>query len=319
MIRNFNNPIITRKQIPIIEPGIKDVSSVFNPGAIKFNNTYLLLLRVQQRSRETFILKATSNNGVDFEIDNKPVHFTGIEKVKEKIHHIYDPRITQINDEYFIMFAMDMDNECRLGLGKTTDFDTYEFIGIVSDDDNRNGVLFPEKINGKYIRLDRPNKAVLDNGTASGRTICLSESDDLKKWEHKAEVAAGRFHYWDENIGAGAPPIKTKKGWLVIYHGIAMHFASVNIYQGGVMLLDLDDPTKVIARSHNNILEPREIWEFTGQVPNVVFPSGAIVEEYDKNGFAKPNSNVKVYYGAADTVVGLAETTIQELINSCFK
>lgn len=318
MKRHINNPILTRKQIPFIEPNIKDVTSVFNPGAIKFNNEYLLLLRVQQRSRETFILKATSTDGVNFNVDNKVVNFKGIEKVKETIHHIYDPRITEIDGTYFIMFAMDLDTECRLGLGKTTDFENYEFIGIVSDDDNRNGVLFPEKINGKYVRLDRPNKAVLDNGTASGRTICLSESDDLTSWNHKAEIAAGRFHYWDENIGAGAPPIKTKKGWLVIYHGIAMHFASVNIYQGGVMLLDLDDPSKIIARSHNNILEPREIWEFTGQVPNVVFPSGAIVEEYDNKGFAKPDSAVKVYYGAADTVVGLAETTINKLIENCF-
>ena len=127
---------------------------------------------------------------------------------------------------------------------------------------------------------------------------------------------SGRPHYWDELIGSGPPPIKTREGWLHMYHGVATHFASANIYQAGVVLLDLDDPTSVISRSTDNILEPRELYEMVGQVPNVVFPSGIIVEEFDDEGFAKPGSLVRIYYGAADTCIGLATTTIGELIEA---
>ena len=123
----------------------------------------------------------------------------------------------------------------------------------------------------------------------------------------------GRFHYWDEFIGSGPPPVKTRRGWLHVYHGVAGHFGSSNIYQAGVVLLDLDDPSRVIGRSRCNILEPREPYELTGQVPNVVFPSGMIVESCDAEGFALPESPVNIYYGAADTVVGLATATVQDL------
>jgi predicted GH43/DUF377 family glycosyl hydrolase len=314
--RNSKNPIISRVNIPDIAPHLVDVSSVFNPGAIKFNNKYILLLRVQNRGRETFIVKAESKNGVDFTVDNKIVDFKGIEKVKEKIYHIYDARITKIGNEYYIMFAVDMDAGCQLGLGKTTDFEEFQFLGIVSDGDIRNGVLFPEKVNGKYLRFDRPNKVQLACGPSSGNTICLSESDDLLKWKTVKSVMSGRFHYWDENIGSGPPPVKTHQGWLQVYHGVAMHFASSNIYQAGVALHDINDPSIVLHRGKYNILEPREMFELTGQVPNVVFPSGMIVEEYDSEGYASLNSTVLVYYGAADTVVGLATSTIKELIEA---
>ena len=312
--RNVKNPIITRTDIPDIYPELIDVSSVFNPGAIKFNDKYILLLRVQNRGRETFIVKAESDNGIDFNVDNKIADFKGMEKINKKIYHVYDSRISKIQNEYYIMFAMDMDEGCSLGLAKTDDFNEYQFLGIVSDGDIRNGVLFSEKINGKYLRFDRPNKVQLEAGPASGNTIFLSESDDLLKWKPKKAVMSGRFHYWDENIGSGPPPVKTKEGWLQVYHGVAMHFASSNIYQAGVSLHDLNDPSIVLARSKCNILEPRELFELVGQVPNVVFPSGMIVEEFDENGFAEPESKVSIYYGAADTSVGLAVTTIKELL-----
>lgn len=315
LTRHGKNPIVTRTDIPDIAPHLIDVSSVFNPGAIKFNGKYILLLRVQSRGRETFIVKAVSDNGVDFTVDSKIVDFKGMELVKETIYHIYDARITKIGDAHYVMFAMDMDAGCQLGLGRTTDFETFEFLGIVSQGDIRNGVLFPEKVNGKYLRFDRPNKVQLASGVSSGNTICLSSSDDLLHWTTVAEVMGGRFHYWDENIGSGAPPVKTREGWLHVYHGVAMHFASSNIYQAGVALHDLADPSKVLFRGRYNILEPREVYELTGQVPNVVFPCGMIVEEYDAEGFALPESKVLVYYGGADTVVGLAVSTIQELIN----
>ena len=148
--RSEQNPILTRRDIPAIPPHVHDVTSVFNPGAIKFNDEYLLMLRVQLRSRETFILTAASQDGVRFTVSKKLVHFNGIEAVRDRIYHIYDARITRFGDAYYIMFALDMDNACQLGLGVTKDFQSFEFLGIASNEDIRNGVLFPEKVDGKF-------------------------------------------------------------------------------------------------------------------------------------------------------------------------
>ncbi len=319
MHRHPNNPILTRANVPNIAPELIDATSVFNPGAIKFNDRYILLLRTQARSRETYIVVAESADGIKFEVRNEIVNFRGIEKVEGKIFHIYDPRISLIGDTYYVMFAMDMEDGCQLGLGSTKDFVDFDFLGIASNEDIRNGVLFPELINGKYYRMDRPNKARHSSGPTSGTTIWLSESDNLINWTPVAPLISGRFHYWDEFIGSGPPPVKTRQGWLHVYHGVAGHFGSANIYQGGVMLLDLENPAKVIGRCRHNILEPREIWELAGQVPNVCFPSGWVVEKFDDEGFADPESEVKIYYGAADTVVGLYLATIQELLDAAME
>jgi len=317
MERYTNNPIIVSSDIPDIPPDLVDVTSVFNPGAILFNGKILLMLRVQNRARETYFIMAESENGINFRVEDQPVNWIGLDNVKERIFHVYDPRITRIGKEYYIMFAMDMDSGCKLGLGRTDDFIKFEFIDTVSEEDNRNGVLFPEMINGNYLRLDRPNKVQLEDGLLTGSNIWLSRSEDLINWQPVKEIIKGKPHYWDELIGAGPPPVKTSKGWLQIYHGIAMHYQP--IYQAGVMLLDLKDPSSLISRGRFNILEPRELYETTGQVPNVCFPTGIIVEEYDDNGFAKMDSKVLVYYGAADTSIGLATSTIAELLQNCFE
>ncbi len=319
MNRHTQNPILTRTDIPPIPPELVDVTSVFNPGAIKDGNTYRLMLRVQSRSRETFLVMAESIDGVRFKVENKIVHFKGIENVVGKVYHIYDARITKLQGRFYIMFAMDMQDGCQLGLGVTDDFKAFDFLGITSNEDIRNGVLFSEKIKGKYYRMDRPNKSRHSGGPTSGSTIWLSESENLLDWQPTAPLIDGRFHYWDEYIGSGPPPVKTRKGWLHVYHGVAGHFGSSNIYQGGVILLDLNNPAILLGRCRCNILEPREIWELAGQVPNVTFPSGIIVEKLDNEGFALENSEVKIYYGAADTSVGLLLTTISELIDAAME
>ncbi|MBK8698416.1 MAG: hypothetical protein IPN29_02255 [Saprospiraceae bacterium] len=242
-----------------------------------------------------------------------------MEKVQGKVFHIYDARITELENRFYIMFAMDMEDGCQLDLGTTDDFKSFRFLGQTSNEDIRNGVLFPEKVNGVYLRMDRPNKARHSGGPTSGSTIWLSGSDNLIDWHPIAPLIQGRFHYWDEFVGSGPPPVKTREGWLHVYHGVAGHFGSSNIYQGGVILLDLDDPSKVLGRSRCNILEPREAWELSGQVPNVTFPSGMIVESFDEEGFATTDSEVKIYYGAADTSVGLLITTIQELLDAAME
>jgi beta-1,4-mannooligosaccharide/beta-1,4-mannosyl-N-acetylglucosamine phosphorylase len=312
--RHPRNPILTRADIPDDPPRLTDATSVFNPGAARFGDRTLLLLRVQARSRETFLMCAESPDGVNFRVRPGIIELRGIEAVRERIYHVYDPRITALDGAFYVMFAMDMDDGCRLGLARTDDFSAFDFLGIAANEDIRNGVLFPEKVGGRYLRFDRPNTARPAGGPTSGSAIWLSESDDLLIWRPVAPVANGRFHYWDELIGSGPPPVKTRQGWLHIYHGVATHFGSANIYQAGVLLHDLAEPAKVIGRSRHNILEPRRLWELAGQVPNVVFPSGMIVAEFDGDGFAKPSSSVKIYYGAADTAVGLAETTIEELL-----
>ena len=315
--RDTNNPLIRPENIPAIPPDIIDATSVFNPGAIKFNEKVLLMLRVQNRARETYFIMAESEAGIHFKIANQFIKWEGLEKIKEKIYHLYDPRITMIGEEYYIMFAMDIESGCFLGLGKTIDFKKFEFLGIVSKEDNRNGVLFSEKVKGKYLRLDRPNTNQIKDGPLTGSEIWLSKSDNLLDWQPVKKLISGRNHYWDELVGAGPPPVKTTEGWLCVYHGIAMHYQP--IYQAGIMLLDLEDPSRVIARGRFNILEPRELYETVGQVPKVVFLSGLIVDEFDENGFAKMKSKVKLYYGAADTVIGLAISSIKELIEKCFE
>lgn len=311
------NPILTRRDLPDIPPSIVDATSVFNPGAIKFGDKYQLMLRVQTRGRETFLVMAESGDGVNFVPRTEVVQFAGIEHVAEKIYHVYDPRLTQIDEWVYVMFAADTDDGCRLGVARTIDFEMFEFLGFGEEKDIRNGVLFPECFGGRYLRLDRPNARPSEGGPPSGDEIFLSESEDLVHWRPVASVLKGRPHYWDERIGSGPPPVKTRDGWLHIYHGVATHFGSSNIYQAGVSLLDLEDPSKVVSRGRNNILEPREPYELMGQVPNVVFPGGLIVDDFDDEGFAKAGAKVFLYYGAADTCVGLATATVGELLAAC--
>jgi beta-1,4-mannooligosaccharide/beta-1,4-mannosyl-N-acetylglucosamine phosphorylase len=317
LTRSERNPIITRSDIPDIPPQIADATSVFNPGAAKLGGRYLLMLRVQTRSRETFLLIAESEDGESFDIRHEVIGLAGIEQIMGTAFHVYDPRITEIEGTFHIMVAIDTEFGCRLGVATTTDFESFEFRGLAAKNDIRNGVLFPEKRIGRYLRLDRPNKVRLADGPTTGDAIYLSESEDLLDWYPVARVMTGRAHYWDELIGSGPPPIKTRDGWLHVYHGVATHFRGANIYQAGAVLLDLADPSQVVARTRGNILEPREPYELVGQVPNVVFPSGMIVDEYDEEGYARPGSRVLLYYGAADTCVGLATTTVGELIAAC--
>lgn len=317
MIRHEDGPIITREDIPLLDGTIRDVSSVFNPGCTTVGEQILLLLRVQTRGRETVLVPAWSCDGIQFQVSSNTLVIDGIDRIPDRVFHVYDPRITRLEDVNYLMFAMDTDRGCKLGLARTGDFVSAEFLGVVSGADVRNGVLFPQKIGGRYLRLDRPNRVQLSGGPKSGDTVWLSASDDLLHWEAVAPVFGGRPHYWDELVGAGTPPVRTSLGWLCLYHGVATHFAGVNIYQAGAVLLDLNDPSRVLGRTNENILEPRTPYEMSGQVPNVIFPSGWWVHAFDKDGVASMDSPVYVYYGAADTCVGLARTTIGDLCHVC--
>ena len=162
--------------------------------------------------------------------------------------------------------------------------------------------------------------AVLHRPDAGGiENIWSAFSPDLLHWGEPHCVLPERSGAaWDSvKVGAGPPPILTEHGWLLLYHGVATRHGGGNFYQMGAALLDPENPARLLARTRENLLEPREPYELVGQVANVVFPSGMIVEHFDDEGFATTESLVRVYYGAADTVVGLATTTIARLIESC--
>jgi len=312
MRRSPQNPVLTRADVPDVPPLVHDVSSVFNPGAALWQGRHLLLCRVQTRGRETVWMPAWSADGTAFEIEPRVVTVAGLDAVGEAVHHAYDPRLTVLDGALVVAFAVDTDDACRVAIARGTSLDELELVSYETSRDSRNAVVFPERVRGRYLRLERPNDTAPAGGPPTGSRIVLAESDDLVRWREVGPVMRGRARAWDELIGSGPPPVRTRHGWLHVYHGVATHFASVNVYQAGAVLLDLDDPTKVIARTRRNLLEPREPYELTGQVPNVVFPSGMIVE-----GTADGDAVVHVYYGAADTCVGMAETTVGALVAAC--
>ncbi|HPS38738.1 MAG TPA: glycoside hydrolase family 130 protein [Candidatus Cloacimonadota bacterium] len=318
MIRSTINPVITRHDIITGHASLQDVSSVFNPGGIKIGDMILLLLRVQNRARETFLLRAFSRDGTSFAIDEKPVMFTGLGDLDLELYHIYDPRITLLGDTWHVLTAIDTNKGCFCGHFLTEDFSELRLLSLDTAQEMRNAVLFPEMIQGHYWRFERPNNYVGEDGVATGNVITCSVSEDLKAWINRGLVMKGNPHYWDELIGSGPPPLKTRNGWLHLYHGVATHFGSANIYQAGASLHALDDPQIVIGRTKYNILEPRELYEITGQVPNVVFPTAAIAMETDAEGFVAEDSDILVYYGAADTCVCLAITDLKYLMESLY-
>ncbi len=196
-------------------------------------------------------------------------------------------------------------NNYRSGVATSTDLRTWENLGLVTGEnlDDRDCVLFPEKINGRFAMLRRPMNFVGPEFGCDGPSIWLSYSDDLLEWTTPTLVAAPENPAWEGGkIGAGATPMKTDEGWLIIYHGVD---AGVT-YRSGVMLLDLDDPTKVVARSSEFILEPEEYYERTGLIiPNVVFPSANVVKD----------ETVFIYYGCCDTCISLATVPLKTLLD----
>lgn len=309
-------PALTRADLPWISSALHDPSSVFNPGAIRDGGLDRLLLRVQDRGRGTHLVPASSADGRRFVVEARELALPGRREVGRDVFHVYDPRLTRFDGQLLVTLAIDTDGGCLSGLACWKDFEELEFLGLAGERDERNAVLFPERVGGRALRLVRPNAQRLEGGPTSGDEIWLEASDDLLAWTPLACVARGRPRYWDERIGPGPPPVKTRAGWLCLYHGVATHFGAASVYQAGALLLDLADPARVIGRTALNLLEPREPWECVGQVPNVVFPSGLCVD-LDGEGFAPFAATARVYYGAADTVVGVAEGSVAALVAAC--
>ena len=207
-----------------------------------------------------------------------------------------------MGDTYYITYTVFGPYGPRAAIGKTTDFEQFERIALVTEVDNKNVVLFPEKINNKYILIDRP-------GGFSGKRgdIWIKESPDLIHWGRARVLLAAEPGWGNFKLGISTPPVKTEPGWLVFYHGVRSTPAG-NLYRIGAMLLDLQNPKKLIANTPHFIFGPEEIYERTGDVPNVVFPCGLIVEK---------DNTIKLYYGAADTHIALAEVRLEDIIKLC--
>jgi len=301
MLKRYeNNPILTAADLP------RKAFYILNPGAIKFRDEYLLLVDVFHIEGGIVFQIARSRNGYDFKFDPTPVAWPDSYPDWEE-NGVYDPRITRIDDEYFIMYGSHNNHlGTRLGIVKTRDFVHFERVSICSEINNRNGVLFPEKIGGRYCRLERP----FGGGEQSPCDMWLSFSPDLIHWGGHRPLMKARPAHWDHlKIGGGAPLIHVPEGWLCIYHGVSPS-ADGSIYSLFAAILDYEEPWRVLARSKYPILFPETHYECEGRVANVVFTCNAILE---------PDDMVKVYYGAADTCIGLAEARLQDLVKACYQ
>jgi beta-1,4-mannooligosaccharide/beta-1,4-mannosyl-N-acetylglucosamine phosphorylase len=307
--RYSDKPIIQPKDFPGAE-------CIFNCGQTIFEGQPLLLVSILHVSGHYRGIKgatthvARTTDGIHFEIDPEPFlqrreDFPfGSYDIE---NHPIDTRITQIGDTYYVVHPASGQWGTFGILGKTKDFKKHDYIDIISLPDNRVPCLFPEKINGMYWRLDRPYRVAPNNNHSLGN-IWLSESPDLIFWgRHRPLLQAGIATWGQEKIGP-TPPIKTEKGWLTIIHGVSSSCAGRR-YALGAMMLDLDDPSKVIGYTTNYLLAPDVIYEQVGRVPNVVFSCGAIAD-YEKR-------LIRLYYGCADTSIGLATADLDEVIDLC--
>ncbi|HBC88283.1 MAG TPA: glycosidase [Lentisphaeria bacterium] len=296
--RHPKNPILTPQDLPF------EAYTVFNAGAVKYKGRILLLLRIETTERKTVFHVATSSDGVKFKVNEEPINYPlgELEKLGNRAHR-FDMRITPMDGTYYVCHAVWLDpwGSC-IAIAKTDDFVNFKQISM-SVPSNRNAVLFPEKFKGKYVRLERPQ-----NVDGSG-AMWTSESTDLVYWGNPRPVKLPYTDWSGRKSGAGCIPIRTSEGWLEIYHGTCMT-ASTENYQLGACLLDLKDPSKVIAAPLKFILAAEEIYECVGQVPNVVFTGGACETDDGK---------LNIYYGGADTRMCLAQTTVNELVDFCLK
>ena len=303
--RYEGNPILTARDFP------RPVNSVFNAGAAKHGDEYVLLNRVEDLEGISCLWAARSQDGVHFTPDPQPamVRATEGHYATYEEYGIEDPRITRIDGVYYITYTCYSRYAPCVGLARTSDFRTFERMGIITLPQNKDVVLFPEKVGGCYARLDRPSIVV--GKCDVGGDIWISYSPDLLHWGDPRPVMQPRKGgRWDnKKIGAGAPPIKTEQGWLEIYHGVRETGSGV-LYRLGAVLLDLEDPSRVIGRAAEPVLSPAATEDFLGDVMNVVFTCGAILED---------DGEIKIYYGAADQVMCLATAPVDEVIALCLR
>lgn len=320
VVRYENNPVLSAKDIPY------DAALIFNAGVVKYKGKYLMAFRDDycydsrnRRRLHTHIGLATSDDGVRFTPFDKP--FIDYEKIHcGEVERMYDPRLTVIEGELYLCFAQDTKHGLRGGIARINDdLTSYEILSLSVPDD-RNMVLFPEKIDGKYVRLERP-MPVYSRGGKELFDTWISFSPDMKYWgESKLLLAQENVPFSNCKVGPAAPPVKTDRGWLTLFHAVKKDARLLKngwerrwkkVYSAGVMLLDLNDPTKVLGVCREPLLMPQAPYElYDGFRNNAIFPCGMVLED---------DGEVKIYYGAADTVTCLATAKVDDLIDLCLQ
>lgn len=313
---NGGEPILSKKDIPY------EADCIFNAGVIKYHGKYVMAFRNDYRYNgaggfeRCVIGLAFSDDGIHWKVRDEPF-LTAQDMNDPEICRIYDPRLSIIEDRCYLCFAADTKHGLRGGIAVTDNFRTVEVLSM-SVPDNRNMVLFPEKIDGKYVRLERPFP-VYSRGGIDRFDIWISKSWDLKYWgESKLLMGVEDVSYANDKIGPGAPPVKTKEGWLTLFHAVDIDPARgkngwevcwQKRYCAGIMLLDLKDPSKIIGKYAEPLIAPETKYEVEeGFRTNVIFPGGMILED---------DGTVKIYYGASDTVECMAIAKVNDLIALC--
>jgi predicted GH43/DUF377 family glycosyl hydrolase len=306
--RHSDNPLMHVKDYP-------GIAQIYNPFPIQHGDETILLVSVVEHAAtkgygrdvgQTRI--ARSKDGIHFELSNENFIDTQTNEYPYNLyHHFIDNRVTKIDDTYYIITPVMVHGfDSPVGmLGKTKDFKTYERIDIITQPKNRGASLFPEKINGKYYKLDRPG-----GGDGGNGDIWISASTDLIHWGEFKPVLAAGYRFWNVQKIGPTPPIKTEKGWLDIIHGVFTP-AGGTYYYIGAMLLDLNEPWKVIGKTNSYLLGPEMEYERHGNCDNTVFPCGAIVD-YEKD-------QLRLYYGACDNYICLATGSLSEIVNACIE
>ncbi|MGB9799206.1 MAG: glycoside hydrolase family 130 protein [Thermanaerothrix sp.] len=292
--RYSGNPIIPRNLIP-------SSNSIFNSAVVPFKGRFAGVFRCDNKKREMNLHRGFSEDGIRWQLDDDPIIWQYKDAELAHFEHRYDPRVVWLEDRYYITWCNGYHGP-TIGVGYTFDFETFYFLENAFLPYNRNGVLFPRKINGYYMMLSRPS----DRGHTPFGDIFVSQSPDLIHWGQHRFVMSPKGGWQSTKIGAGPIPIETREGWLLFYHGV---LTSCNgfVYSFGAALLDLDQPWKVIARGGPYLMSPQTLYECVGDVPNVVFPCATL---YDP-----PTGRLAIYYGAADTVTALAFAYLDEVVD----
>jgi predicted GH43/DUF377 family glycosyl hydrolase len=293
-------PSVRVVYIPKDLPGL----DLRDPRAIRYKNSTGSLRMVNEGYQDflaqiSHLRVARSRDGVHFTVEND-VSLGPIGPLEE--YGVEDPRITFIEGKFHVTYVSVSRWGITTSLATTPDFVTYDRRGVIFLPDHKDVVIFPEKIGGKYVALTRP----MPQSFARIFGIWIAFSDDLQEWGGHRPLAMPRWEQWDElRTGASAVPFRTERGWLELYHGVDRN----TTYAMGAVLMDLNDPRKVIARSPRPILKPTEIYETTGLFNDTVFSCGHI--PLDDRG-----ERIRLYYGAADSVVAAADFDVREILDS---
>jgi len=289
------NPAITIDDVPFPCLDIRDA------GVAKVGDKYILLLTIEALDGQTAIYRAESEDGQRFEIAPSPAieaSHHGESGTYESIG-VEDARITFLDGAYYVIYTANSPLGFRLAIAKTADFKTFERMGHISQPDTKHGVLFPERIDGRYARLDRPRE---------GGAIWISYSNDLKYWGNMHFVMGPRGGFWDNSrVGPGTPPMRVDEGWLIIYYGIRETSAGP-LFRLGAAVLDGEHPHEVIGRADVPILSPRERYERIGDLGNLVFTCGGVIED----------GRLLLYYGGGDSCICVGTAPVAQLVERCF-